>query len=62
MLCAALAVKNGMQEYDALAAITIAAARTVGIDSRVGSIARVKTLISFCMDRHPFDLFAKHAL
>lgn len=59
MLCAALAVKNGMQEYDALAAITIAAARTVGIDSRVGSIAPGKDADIVLYDRHPFDLFAK---
>ncbi len=59
MLCAALAVKNGMQEYDALAAITIAAARIVGIDSRVGSIAPGKDADIVLYDRHPFDLFAK---
>ena len=58
MLCAALAVKNGMREQDALAAITISAARTAGIDARVGSIAPGKDADIVLFDRHPFDLFA----
>lgn len=38
-LCAALAVKNGMDYEDALRAITINPAKIVGIDNRVGSLA-----------------------
>lgn len=37
-LCAALAVKNGMNEYKALEAITITAAKNCRIDDRVGSL------------------------
>ncbi|KKM08636.1 amidohydrolase [Clostridiales bacterium PH28_bin88] len=38
-LCAALAVKEGMTEDAALRAITIDAARILGVDDRVGSLA-----------------------
>ncbi len=37
-LCAGLAVKSGMDEFDALQAITINAARHIGIEGRVGSL------------------------
>lgn len=37
-LCAGLAVKNGMDEFDALKAITINAAKHIGVEDRVGSI------------------------
>ncbi|MBE5961984.1 MAG: amidohydrolase [Lachnospiraceae bacterium] len=37
-LCAGLAVKNGMDEFDALKAITINPAKHLGIEDRVGSI------------------------
>ncbi len=37
-LCAGLAVKAGMDPFDALQAITINPARSLGIDSRVGSL------------------------
>ena len=37
-LCAGLAVKAGMDSFDALKAITINPAKQVGIDDRVGSI------------------------
>lgn len=37
-LCAGLAVKNGMDEFDALKAITINPAKHIGISRRVGSI------------------------
>ena len=38
-LCAGLAVKSGMDPYDALKAITINPARHIGIEDRVGSLA-----------------------
>lgn len=41
-LCAGLAVKNGMEEFDALKAITINAARHIGIEDRVGSLEEGK--------------------
>lgn len=37
-LCAALAMKSGMDEFDALRSITINAAEHIGAESRVGSI------------------------
>ena len=37
-LCAGLAVKSGMDEFDALQAITINAARHIGVEERVGSL------------------------
>lgn len=37
-LCAGLAVKDGMKEFDALKAITIHAAKHIGVSDRVGSI------------------------
>ncbi len=59
MLCAALACKNGMKEQDALAAITISAARTAGLEQRVGSLAPGKDADFVLYDRHPFDLFSR---
>lgn len=41
-LCAGLAVKNGMEEFAALQAITINAARHIGIDDKVGSLEEGK--------------------
>ncbi|MBQ0059002.1 MAG: amidohydrolase [Lachnospiraceae bacterium] len=38
-LCAGLAVKNGMKEFEALKAITIYPAEHIGIEDRVGSLA-----------------------
>ena len=37
-LCAGLAVKSGMDEFDALQAITLNAARHIGVEERVGSL------------------------
>ncbi|MCI5493597.1 MAG: amidohydrolase family protein [Lachnospiraceae bacterium] len=37
-LCAAMAIRSGMKEQDALRAITINAARHIGVSDRVGSI------------------------
>lgn len=37
-LCAGLAVKSGMDEFDALQAITLNAARHIGVEDRVGSL------------------------
>lgn len=41
-LCAGLAVKNGMEEFAALQAITINAARHIGIEDKVGSLEEGK--------------------
>lgn len=37
-LCAGLAVKSGMDDFDALKAITIHAAKHIGVETRVGSL------------------------
>lgn len=55
-LCAAMAVREGMPQEEALKAITINAAEIVGISDRVGSIEVGKDgdIAIFC--GHPFDL------
>jgi imidazolonepropionase-like amidohydrolase len=55
-LCAGLAVKEGMDEEEALKAITINAARISRIDDRVGSIEAGKDADLVIMDGHPFEL------
>ncbi|MCR4436224.1 MAG: amidohydrolase [Clostridiales bacterium] len=55
-LCAALAVREGMKEEDALKAITINAARITGIDDRVGSLEVGKDADIVLFDGHPFEL------
>lgn len=54
-LCAAMAVRGGMSEQDALAAITLNAARILGIEDRVGSITPGKDADLAVFAHHPFD-------
>ncbi len=54
-LCAAMAVKGGMDPESALAGITIRAARIAGIDSRVGSLAPGKDADVVVTAGHPLD-------
>ena len=54
-LCAAMAVRGGMEEEAALAAITINAARIAGIDSRVGSLSPGKDADLVITAGHPLD-------
>lgn len=56
---AAMAVKEGMDEYEALRAITINAAEICGIADRVGSLAAGKDADIVIFDKHPFDLMAR---
>lgn len=58
-LSAALAVKEGMKEEDALKAITINAAFVLGIDNRVGSIDIGKDADLIIVEGHPFELMSK---
>jgi imidazolonepropionase-like amidohydrolase len=58
VLCAALSVKDGMDEYEALKAITINPAKILGIDDRVGSIEKGKDADIVIMNGHPFDTFS----
>lgn len=55
-LCAAMAVKEGMDETEALKAITINAAEITGIDDRVGSLAPGKDADMVIMDGAPLEL------
>jgi imidazolonepropionase-like amidohydrolase len=55
-LNAVLAVSEGMDEADALRAITLAAAEVLGIDDRVGSLEVGKDADLAILSAHPFDL------
>lgn len=54
-LCAYMAVKNGMLPQDALRAITINAAKHVGVEDRVGSIEEGKDADFVITDKSIFD-------
>ena len=55
-LCAELAIKSGMEEFAALQAITINAARHIGVEDRVGSIEEGKDADLFIMPGTCFDI------
>lgn len=55
-LCAALAVKAGMDETDALKAITINAAEIIGLADRIGSIEPGKDADLIIMNGDPLEL------
>lgn len=57
--CAAMAARAGMDEEEALAAITINAARAAGMGDRLGSLAPGKDADIVVMDGHPFHWRAK---
>jgi imidazolonepropionase-like amidohydrolase len=58
-LCAAMAVRGGLSERDALAAITLDPARILGVDHRVGSITPGKDADLVICPEHPFDWRSK---
>lgn len=58
-LCAALAVRAGMDRAEALKAITLNAAKLCGIDGRVGSLAAGKDADIAVFDRYPLDFDAR---
>jgi imidazolonepropionase-like amidohydrolase len=58
-LCAALAVKSGLDEETALKAITINPAEILGIADRVGSLEVNKDADIVIFDRHPLDVQSK---
>ena len=58
-LCAALAVKGGMNPEAALAAITIHPAQIAGIDGRVGSLTPGKDADIVVMSGHPINLLSR---
>lgn len=57
-MCAALAAKAGLDEMEALKAISINAAEITGIADRVGSLEAGKDADIVVWDRHPFELQA----
>ncbi len=58
-LCAAMAVREGMDKMAALEAVTINPARLCGIEDRVGSIVVGKDADIAVFDRFPLDFDAK---
>lgn len=58
-LCAAMAVREGMEEYEALKAITINPAEIIGIADRVGSLEAGKDADIVIYNGHPFDYKTK---
>jgi imidazolonepropionase-like amidohydrolase len=58
-MCAALAVRSGLDEETALKAITIYPAEILGISDRVGSLQAGKDADIVVFDKHPFDIQAK---
>lgn len=58
-LSAAIAVREGMDDAEALKAITINAAEIVGIADRVGSLEKGKDADIVIYDGHPFELKSK---
>ena len=63
-LCAGLAIKAGMDEYDALRAVTINPAEHIGVADRVGSLEEGKDADIVIVDGCPFDVTGviKHVL
>ena len=56
-LCAGMAVKAGMDPFDALKAITVNAARHAGVGDRVGSLEAGKDADIVVTDGCPFEVF-----
>ncbi|MCL6479246.1 MAG: amidohydrolase [Peptococcaceae bacterium] len=55
-ISAGLAVRGGLDEERALRAVTVGAARIVGLDDRIGSLEPGKDADVVIMDGHPFDV------
>ena len=58
-ICAALAVREGMDMYEALKAITINPAQIAHIDDRVGSLEPGKDADLSVFSGHPFELMTR---
>ena len=58
-LCAGLAIKSGMKEWDALKAITINAAKHIGIEDRVGSLEIGKDADMLVIEGSCFEVSAQ---
>ena len=58
-LCAALAVRGGLDPEQALAAITITPARIAGLDGRLGSLTPGKDADILITSGHPLDWMSR---
>ena len=58
-ICAAVAVREGLDPEEALKAITINAAEIAGIDGMVGSLAVGKDADIAVFTGHPFDYLSR---
>ncbi|MFZ5944418.1 MAG: amidohydrolase [Bacillota bacterium] len=58
-LCAALAVKEGMDERQALEAMTVNPAKILGLEDRIGSIRKGKDADLVIWNGHPLDIKSK---
>ena len=58
-LCAGMAVKAGMDPFDALRAITLNAAEHIGVADRVGSLEVGKDADVVITDGSPFEVFTE---
>ncbi|WP_223703438.1 amidohydrolase [Sutcliffiella deserti] len=58
-VCAALAVREGLDEQKALEGITITAAKNINVEDRVGSIEIGKDADLVLWSHHPFQFLAK---
>lgn len=58
-LCAAIAAREGMDEYEALRAITVNAAKICGIDDVTGTIEPEKDADVVIFNGHPLNLMTK---
>lgn len=58
-VCAGLAMREGMKEYDAFKALTITPAKILKVDNRVGSLKAGKDADIVVWDGHPFEIMGK---
>lgn len=58
-ICAGIAVREGMQEYDAFKALTITPAKILKVQDRLGSLKAGKDADIVVWDNHPFEIAGK---
>lgn len=58
-ICAGLAMREGMKEYDAFKAVTITPAKILKVDDRIGSLKEGKDADIVVWDGHPLEIMGK---